>query len=91
MQTSAHGAAWAGARACCDGYNEDMTRDRDLTSDPAAERLADQAPVEAELAAADTRSGGDPSRAPRSLTAVELVADDEAIASLEDWDDPQRL
>ncbi|WP_273654737.1 hypothetical protein [Cellulomonas fimi] len=68
-----------------------MSRDRDLTSDPAAEHLAEPTLPEAELAAADARSGGDPSRAPRSLHAVELEADDEAIASSEDWDDPQRL
>ncbi|AEE46044.1 hypothetical protein [Cellulomonas fimi] len=68
-----------------------MSADRDLTSDPAAEHLAEAVPPEAELAAADARSGGDPSRAPRSLLAVELEPDDEAIASSEDWDDPQRL
>ncbi|QHT55759.1 hypothetical protein GXP71_06465 [Cellulomonas sp. H30R-01] len=64
---------------------------RDLTSDPAAEHLAEPPLPEAELAAADARSGGDPTRAPRSLHAVEIEADDEAIASSDDWDDPQRL
>ena len=68
-----------------------MSRDRDLTSDPSAEHLADPARAEAELDAADARSGGDPARAPRSLLAVELEADDEAIASSDDWDDPERL
>ncbi|GAA4624088.1 hypothetical protein GCM10023113_11680 [Cellulomonas oligotrophica] len=66
-------------------------RDTDLTSDPSAEHLADAPLLEAELHAADARSGGDPARAPRSLRAAELVPDDEAIASSEDWDDPQRL
>jgi len=73
------------------GRTDGMSRDRDLTSDPAAEHLADPVLPEAQLAAADARSGGDALRAPRSLYAVELEADDEAIASLEDWDDPQRL
>ena len=68
-----------------------MSRHRDLISDPAAEHLADRVTPEAELAAADARSGGDPSRAPRSLSGVELVPDDEAIASSDDWDDPLRL
>ncbi|MDM7853318.1 hypothetical protein [Cellulomonas alba] len=68
-----------------------MTRHRDLTSDPAAEHLADPVTPEAELAAADARSGGDPARAPRSLLGVELEPDDEAIASRDDWDDPARL
>ena len=68
-----------------------MSSDRDLTSDPSAEHLADPVHVQADLDAADARSGGDPARAPRSLTAVELVADDEAIASSDDWDDPERL
>ncbi|ROS30596.1 hypothetical protein [Cellulomonas sp. PhB150] len=68
-----------------------MSRDRDLTSDPSAEHLADPVQTEAELDAADARSGGDPDRAPRSLHAVELEADDEAIASSDEWDDPERL
>lgn len=68
-----------------------MSRDRDLTSDPSAEHLADPLQTEAELDAADARSGGDPDRAPRSLHAVELQADDEAIASSDEWDDPERL
>jgi len=68
-----------------------MSRDRDLTSDPSAEHLADRERAQAELDAADARSGGDPARAPRSLLAAELEADDEAIASSDDWDDPERL
>ena len=44
-----------------------MSRDRDLTSDPSAEHLADREPAQAELDAADARSGGGPDRAPRSL------------------------
>jgi hypothetical protein len=68
-----------------------MSRDRDLTSDPSAEHLADPERAQAELDAADARSGGNPERAPRSLHAVELEADDEAIASSDDWDDPERL
>ena len=68
-----------------------MSRDRDLTSDPSAEHLADREHVQAELDAADARSGGNPERGPRSLHAVELAADDEAIASNDEWDDPERL
>jgi len=68
-----------------------MSRDRDLISDPSAEHLADPVQSEADLDAADARSGGDPLRAPRSLHAVELEADDEAIASSDEWDDPERL
>ena len=68
-----------------------MSRYRDLTSDPSAEHLADPERAQAELDAADARSGGNPERAPRSLHAVELEADDEAIASSDDWDDPERL
>jgi len=68
-----------------------MSRDRDLTSDPSAEHLADPERAQAELDAAAARSGGSPERAPRSLHAVELEADDEAIASSDDWDDPERL
>jgi hypothetical protein len=68
-----------------------MSRDRDLTSDPSAEHLADPLQSQADLDSADARSGGNPSHAPRSLHAVELVADDEAIASSDDWDDPERL
>ena len=68
-----------------------MSRYRDLTSDPSAEHLADPQRAQAELDAADARSGGNPDRAPRSLHAVELAADDEAIASSDDWDDPERL
>ncbi|MET0787705.1 MAG: hypothetical protein ABWY33_00565 [Cellulomonas sp.] len=68
-----------------------MSRDRDLTSDPSAEHLADREPAQAELDAADARSGGHPDRGPRSLTAVELEADDEPISSNDEWDDPERL
>ncbi|MBO3085634.1 hypothetical protein [Cellulomonas fengjieae] len=64
---------------------------RDLTSDPSAERLADHAPAQAELDAGDARSGGNVEHAPRSLHSVEITADDEAIASSDDWDDPERL
>lgn len=63
----------------------------DLTSDPAAEHLADPVRDEAELAAADARSGGDVGRAPRSLSQAELEPDDEDLASGEDWDDEERL
>ncbi|MBD7916919.1 MULTISPECIES: hypothetical protein [Cellulomonas] len=66
-------------------------RTPDLTSDPAAHGLADQPVVQADLDAADARTGGDPARAPRSLRASELGPDDEAIASSDDWDDPERL
>lgn len=66
-------------------------RARDLTSDPAAEHLADARSSEAELRAADARSGGDPSRAPRSLAATELAPDDEPIAASDEWDEPERL
>ncbi|SFJ98223.1 hypothetical protein [Cellulomonas sp. KH9] len=66
-------------------------RARDLTSDPAAHGLADQPLSQADLDAADARTGGDAARAPRSLRAAELEPDDEAIASSDDWDDPERL
>jgi len=68
-----------------------MSRYSDLTSDPSAEHLADREPAQAELDAADARSGGNAENAPRSLLAVELEPDDEAIASSDDWDDPERL
>ena len=68
-----------------------MSRDRDLTSDPSAEHLADPQHSSAELDAADARSGGNAAHAPRSLHAVELAADDEAISSNDEWDDPERL
>ncbi len=68
-----------------------MSNDRDLTSDPAAERLADRRPTEAELHARDARSGGDPRRGPRSLQRAELLPDDEQIAASDDWDEPERL
>jgi hypothetical protein len=67
------------------------SRPRDLTSDPAAEHLADARTSEAELRAADARSGGDPTRAPRSLTSTELDPDDEQIAAADEWDQPARL
>lgn len=63
----------------------------DLISDPAAERLASRPLAEAELATIDARTGGRPDQAPVSLSAAELEPDDEAVASLEDWDDPARL
>ena len=66
-------------------------RDHDLTSDPSAEHLAEPVPDEAQLAAADALTGGDPLRAPRSLPAAELEPDDEDLASGEEWDDPERL
>ena len=66
-------------------------RARDLHSDPAAEHLADQARSEAELAAADARSGGDARLAPRSLHQAEIEPDDEDAAGAEDWDDEKRL
>ncbi|QGQ19310.1 hypothetical protein GC089_08795 [Cellulomonas sp. JZ18] len=66
-------------------------RTRDLASDPAAQRLADRQPSDADLDGTDTRSGGDPTRGPRSLQASEREGGDEAISSSEDWDDPQRL
>ena len=74
------------------GYNLSMTRDqRNLTSDPAAERIAVRRPSEDEVRAEDARSGGDPAGAPRSLRAVELRPDDESISSNDEWDDPERL
>jgi hypothetical protein len=39
----------------------------------------------------DPRPGGHADRAPRSLHAVELEADDEPVASNDEWDDPERL
>lgn len=66
-------------------------RRRDLTSDPAAEHLADPLRDEAVLAAADVRSGGDARHAPHSLRQAELEPDDEALASGDDWDDVERL
>lgn len=67
------------------------TRPRNLTSDPAAEHLAEPRASEAELRAQDARSGGDPAGAPRSLRDSELLPDDEAIAASDDWDEPERL
>jgi hypothetical protein len=67
------------------------SRPRNLTSDPAAEHLAEPRTSEAELRAADARSGGDPDRAPRSLRDSELLPDDEAIAASDDWDQAERL
>ncbi len=66
-------------------------RTRDLTSDPAAEHIADRQRDEAILAAADVRSGGNPRLAPHSLQQSELEPDDEALASGDDWDDVERL
>ena len=64
--------------------------------DPAAELvnqalLNTPALVQERRVGADGRAGGDPAHAPRSLLAVELEPDDEAIASTEEWDDPERL
>jgi hypothetical protein len=67
------------------------TRPRNLTSDPAAEHLAEPRASEAELRAQDARSGGDPTGAPRSWRDSELRPDDEAIAASDDWDEPERL
>lgn len=64
---------------------------RDLTTDDADVHGADHPRSEAELRAADVRSGGDPARAPRTLADTELRPDDEAIAASDDWDDPERL
>ncbi|WP_448060845.1 hypothetical protein [Cellulomonas hominis] len=66
-------------------------RPRNLTSDPAAEHLADRRASDDEVRAADARSGGRPADAPRSLHATELVADDEQIASADEWDAPEKL
>ncbi len=66
-------------------------RDRNLTSDPSAEHLAQAVPDEAQLAAADALTGGEPGRAPRSLQSSELEPDDEDLASGEEWDDPALL
>ena len=69
-----------------------MTRERrDLTSDPAAELIAARRLSDDEVRAEDARSGGDATAAPRSLHATELIPDDEAISSNDDWDDPERL
>jgi hypothetical protein len=70
--------------------DERPPRPRNLTSDPAAEHLADARASDAELRAADARSGGDPHRAPRSLHATELRPDDEPIPA-DEWDEPERL
>lgn len=64
---------------------------RDLTSDPAAQHLAEAVPAEGVLSAADARTGGDPARAPRSLSASELEPDDEAVASSQEYDEPEAL
>ena len=66
-------------------------RTRDLHSEAAAEHLADPVRSEAELAAADARSGGDPALAPRSLHQAELEPDDEDVAAGDEWDDVERL
>lgn len=67
------------------------SRPRDLTTDTANPHRSEPARSEAELRAADVRSGGDPTRAPRTLRDSELQPDDEAIAASDDWDDPERL
>ncbi len=66
-------------------------RPRDLTSDPAAERLAEPSPSEEALRAEDARGGGDPAQAPRSLAATQSEADDEPLAAGDDWDGAERL
>jgi hypothetical protein len=67
------------------------SRPRDLATDDRHLHNADQPRSEAELRAADVRSGGDPSGGPRTLRGSELQADDQALAANEDWDDPERL
>ncbi|MFI2751965.1 hypothetical protein ACGIF2_00845 [Cellulomonas sp. P22] len=62
-----------------------------LTSDPSAERIAVRRLSDDEVRAEDARAGGDAAAAPRSLHAVELRPDDEAISSNDEWDDPERL
>ncbi|HUX69136.1 MAG TPA: hypothetical protein VMV41_01350 [Cellulomonadaceae bacterium] len=47
--------------------------------------------TDAGASGADPRAGGHAEDAPRSLRSVELVADDEPIASNDEWDDPERL
>lgn len=47
--------------------------------------------VSARSSRTDPRKGGHAEDAPASLHAVELVADDEPIASNDEWDDPDRL
>lgn len=64
---------------------------RDLTSDPAVQHIAEATPAEAELSASDARTGGDPARAPRSLSSAELEPDDEALASAQEYDEPEAL
>jgi hypothetical protein len=64
---------------------------RDLTSDPAVQHLSEAIPAEAMLSAADARTGGDPARAPRSLSSAELEPDDEALASASEYDEPEAL
>ena len=48
-------------------------------------------PPDLTASGADLRAGGHAEDAPRSLHSVELVADDEPIASNDEWDDPERL
>src|SRR4051812_32566530 len=57
--------------------------------EPTAAHGRHRAPATAD--ADDPRAGGHPERAPRSLHAVELVPDDEPIASNDEWDEPERL
>jgi hypothetical protein len=66
-------------------------RHANLTSDPAAEHLADRTASDDEVRAVDARAGGDASLAPRSLLGVELEPDDAAIASTVVWAPPPRL
>ncbi len=71
-----------------------------VTTGPATSAPASSPSVRTERAPQDTdagatgedpRAGGHAEDAPRSLHAVELVADDEPIASNDEWDDPERL
>ncbi len=47
--------------------------------------------ADVDASGADPRAGGHAEDAPRSLHSVELVADDEPVASNDEWDDPERL
>jgi hypothetical protein len=66
------------------------------TPAPSAAVVPEPTPVSgdrrgADVSGADPRAGGHAEDAPRSLHAVELVADDEPVASNDEWDDPERL
>ena len=58
---------------------------------PAAGQVTEHGRHRAPVDADDPRPGGHPERAPRSLHAVELLPDDEPIASNDEWDEPERL